>query len=251
VRAKQFIRAALDGRDARDPEPTAWTFVQAGLMFWNEGDYDGADAVFAEALEWLPAYPPALAGRARVALSRCDPKAAIAWLDKAYGASPLPEIAWLRGDAREMLGDAAGARREYDRVIRDGARTDRLTLAMFYATKNHAPDEAVRLVETERQTRGGIFVDDVHAWALFRAGRIAEARQISERALRLATPDAKLLYHAGAIRLAAGDPEGLSLVRQALALNPQFDWTGAQEAARLVAATAAAQLAGPRSKSGA
>lgn len=232
--AKDFIRSALAGRDARDPEPAAWTFVQAGTVFWNEGDYDGADAVFAEALRWLPEYPPALVGRARAAMSRRQPRQAIGLLEKAYRTHPLPETAWLLGDAREMVGDADGARLEYDRVVRDGQRSDKLTLALFYATKNRELDDAVRLVEAERRSRGGVYVDDIYAWVLFRAGRIAEAREISDRALRLATADARLLYHAGAIRVAAGERQGLALVRQALALNPRFDWTGAREAERLV-----------------
>jgi tetratricopeptide (TPR) repeat protein len=236
--AKTFIRFALAGRDARDPEPAAWTFVQAGMLFWNEGDYDGADAVFAEALTWLPEYPPALVGRARVALGRRQPSRAIELLEKAYRIHPLTETAWLLGDAREMAGDTDGALREYDRVVRDGRRSDTLTLALFYATKNRALDDAVRLVEAERRIRGGIYVDDVYAWTLFRAGRIAEARGISDRALKLGTPDARLLYHAGAIRLAAGDREGLALVRRAIALNPGFDWTGAAEAARLASGRA-------------
>ena len=234
--AAAFMRSALAGRDARDPEPAAWTFVQAGTIFWNQGDYDGSDAVFAEAMKWLPDYPPALVGRARVAMSKGQPQAAVAWLEKAYRASPHPETAWLLGDAREMAGDGAGASREYERVIRDGRMNDKLTLALFYATKNRNADEALQLVEAERRTRGGVYVDDAHAWALFRAGRLREAREASDRALRLGTPDARLLYHAGAIRHAAGDAEGLTLVRQALALNPRFDWTGAAEALRLVSA---------------
>lgn len=234
--AAAFMRTALAGRDARDPEPAAWTFVQAGTIFWNAGDYDGADAVFAEALHWLPDYAPALVGRARVAISRREAQVAITMLEKAYRTSPLPETAWLLGDAREMAGDTAGALREYERVIREGRRSDKLTLALFYATKNRASDEALRLIEAERRTRGGVYVDDAYAWALFRAGRIQEARDASDRANRLGTPDARLLYHAGAIRHAAGDADGLTLVRRALALNPRFDWTGAAEAARLVGA---------------
>jgi hypothetical protein len=109
-----------------------------------------------------------------------------------------------------------------------------LTLASFYATKNRAPEEALRLIDAERRTRGGIYVDDVHAWALFRAGRLREARDIADRAIRMGTPDARLLYHAGAIRLASGDRDGLALVRRALALNPRFDSTGADEAERLL-----------------
>jgi tetratricopeptide (TPR) repeat protein len=231
--AKAFIRSALAGRDGRDPEPAAWTFVQAATLFWNEGDYDGADAVFAEALRWLPEYPPALVGRARVALSRRQPQTAIALLEKAYRVSPLADTAWLLADAREMAGDRAGARRGHALVVRDGQH-DKLTLASFYATKNRAPEEALRLIDAERRTRGGIYVDDVHAWALFRAGRLREARDIADRAIRMGTPDARLLYHAGAIRLASGDRDGLALVRRALALNPRFDSTGADEAERLL-----------------
>jgi tetratricopeptide (TPR) repeat protein len=232
--ANLFIRYALDGRDLRDPEPAAWTFVQAATIFWNEGDYDGADAVFAEALKWVPDYPPALVGKARVALSREQPRRAVEYLEKAYPATRLPETAWLLGDAREMLGDSVGARAAYDRVIEEGKKSDRLTLALFYTTKNRAPEEAIRLIEAERATRGGIYVDDTYAWALYRAEKIAEARKATDRAIRLGTRDARLLYHAGAIRIAAGDPEGKDLVRKALAINPKFDWTGATEATRLL-----------------
>jgi tetratricopeptide (TPR) repeat protein len=123
-------------------------------------------------------------------------------------------------------------------VVAEGRKSDRLTLVAFYATKNLSSDEALRLIEAERAERGGVYVDDAYAWALFRAGRIAEARDVSDRAISLGTPDARLLYHAGAIRLAAGDRQGLSLIQRALALNPQFDWTGANEAAQLARGSA-------------
>lgn len=234
--AKRFIRSALNGRDRRDPEPTAWAFVEAAKIFWHEADYDGADAVLAEALRWVPDYPPALAARGRVALSQRRPERAIVYLEKAYRVQPLPETAWLLGDAREMLGDAAGAEIEGARVVQTGRRSDRLTLALFYATKNRAIDEALRLIEEERAGRGGVYVDDTYAWVLYRAGRIDEARQASERAVRLGTPDARLLYHAGAIQMAAGVPGGRALVEKALAINPNFDGTAAAEARDLLAA---------------
>ena len=234
--AKQFIRSALLGRDARDPEPAAWTFVEAAKIFWHEADYEGADAVLAEALRWVPDHPAALVARGRVALSREQPRPAIEYLEKAYRVRPLPETAWLLGDAWEMLGEAARAQAEYERVVQTGKRSDRLTLALFYATKDRAHDEALRLIEDERATRGGIYLDDTQAWAFYRAGRIGEARRASDRALRLGTPDARLLYHAGAIRMAGGDPAGRALVEKALALNPSFDWTGAAEARALLGA---------------
>jgi tetratricopeptide (TPR) repeat protein len=236
--AKLFIKDALKaGRDPRDPEPTAWSFVQAGMLFFNEADYEGADMLFAEALKWVPDYAAALVGRGRVAIARNQPARAIDVLAKAYDLSPLPETAWLLGDARAASGDQRGAAAEYLRVVREGKRGDRLTLAYFYATKDRDHEEAVRLVEAERASRRGIYVEDAYAWTLFRAGRLGEAREASDRATRLGTRDARLLYHAGAIRLAQGDPAGRALVQQALAINPKFDWTGAKEASALVASS--------------
>jgi len=233
--AKQIIQQALAaGKDRRNPEPTAWTFVQAGMLLWHEADYKGADAVFAEALNWVPDYPAALVGRGRVALSQSDPARASEYFEKAYRLHPLPETAWLLGDARAALGDEAGSRTAYDRVVQDGRKNDPFTLVLFYATKNQAPEEALRLIEKERTTRGGIYLDDAYAWVLYRMGKITEAQKMSDEAIRLGTPDAQLLYHAGVIRMAAGDPNGHKLIEQALALNPHFDWTGATEARAVV-----------------
>jgi tetratricopeptide (TPR) repeat protein len=229
--AKQFLQHALSaGKDRRNPEPAAWAFVQAGMLLWHEADYEGADAVFAEALKWVPDYPVALVGRGRVALSQSDPARASEYLEKAYRLHPLPETAWLLGDARAALGDEPGSRAAYEHVIQDGRKNDPFILALFYATKNQAPEEALRLIERERITRGGIYLDDTYAWVLYRLGKITEARKMSDAALRLGTPDAQLLYHAGAIRMAAGDSNGHKLIEQALALNPHFDWTGTAEA---------------------
>jgi tetratricopeptide (TPR) repeat protein len=233
--AKHFIRSALAGRDPRDPEPTAWTFVEAAKIFWHEADYAGADAVLGEALRWVPDYPPALVARARVALSQKEPERAIGYLEKAYRLQPFPEAAWLLADARGLLGDAAGADAERRRVVQSGRRGDRLTLALFYATKNFAIDDALRLIEEERTGRGGVYVDDTYAWVLYRAGRIPEARVASERAVRLGTPDARILYHAGAIQMASGMATGRALIENALALNPEFDVTSAAEARALLA----------------
>ena len=209
--AKAFIRDALIDRTARDPEPAAWAFTEAAAIFWHEGDYDGADAVYAEALKWVPDYSAALVGRGRIALARNQPRQAIEHLDEAYRVRPLPETAWLLGDAREMLGDVAAAREAYLLAVQQGRRGDKLTLALFYATKNRDIDEALRLIEEERKSRGGIYVEDTYSWVLYRAGRIAEARKASDLAVRIGTKDARLLYHAGAIRMApATRTEGAS-----------------------------------------
>ncbi len=90
------------------------------------------------------------------------------------------------------------------------------------------------LAEAEKKVRDDIYTEDALAWALYRKGDFAQARIASDKAMALGTKDARLLYHAGAIRIAAGDkPAGERLVREALRLNPSFDRTGAAEAAKL------------------
>jgi tetratricopeptide (TPR) repeat protein len=233
--AKRAVRLAIDsGSDRRDPEPRAWVLVQAALVFCHEGDYRGADAGFDRALEQVADFAPALVGKARVAMARGDGPRAADLLARAYEMSPLIETAWLLGDARTMAGDVAGAQDAYTRVERIGKRSDPRSLALFWATRSHHNAEALALAAAERTVRDDVYTEDVYAWALYRNGRIAEARAASDRALALGTRDARLLYHAGAIRIAAGERQsGLQLVHQALTLDSAFDVIGAAEARKL------------------
>ena len=238
--AELFIRDALLDSNSDDKEAAAWTFVEAGMMYWQQGDYEGADAIFSEALRWLPDYPAALVGRGRVAMAQRRAPAAIDDFSQALRRHPLLETAWLLGDAYQMAGRQELARQAYADAERQGRRGDKLGLAYFYASKNTHVDEALRLIDEERRNRGGIYVDDAYAWVLYRAGRIDQARLASAQALRLGTRDARLLYHAGVIELAAGnDARGRQLLSRALALNPGFDVSGADEARRLLLPTSA------------
>lgn len=226
--------AANSGRSPSDPEPFSWALVQAAMLFWHVGDYEGAEAGFDKALESFADYPPALVGKARVLMTKGQPRAAIPLLEKADAQSPLVETAWLLGDARAAAGDEAGAKVAYDLVVSRGRLHDGRTLAQFYATKNRDSDEAVKLARREREQRGDIYTDDALGWALYRAGKLDEARTALDRATRLGTKDATLLYHLGAVKMAQGDKRGEALVREALKLNPKFDATGAPEASKLL-----------------
>jgi tetratricopeptide (TPR) repeat protein len=234
--ARESARLAVDsGRDPREPEPRCWALVQAAMIFWHEGDAGGSDAGFESALQACPDYPPALVGRGRVALAGGDFAKAVEYLGKAYAQSPLVETAWLLGDAREGAGDLKGADEVRAELVKHGRQVDGRTLSLFFSTRNRDLDEAVTLAEAERKVRDDIYTEDAVAWARYRKGDIPAARAASDRAMALGTKDARLLYHAGAIRVAAGDrAAGEKLVREALKLNPAFDRAGAVEAAKLV-----------------
>ncbi len=234
--ALEYARLAIDsGRDPKDPEPRAWELVQAGMIFWHKGDLDGADAGFVKALDGLTEYPPALVGRGKVALARGDGKRAAELFKRAYDQSPLPETAWLLGDARGQSGDAVGAADAYAKLEKDGRRGDPRTLALFLATKNQKPADALALAGEEMKARGDVYTEDTYAWALYRAGKVGDAKRVIDHARRLGTKDARLVYHQGAIHIAAGDvAAGRKLVKDALAMNASFDLDGATEARALL-----------------
>ena len=231
--AKESARLAVDsGRDPREPEPRCWALVQAAMIFWNEGDATGSDAGFESALDACHDYPPALVGRGRVAMAGGDFTRAMDYLGRAYAQSPLVETAWLLGDAHEAAGDLKGADVVRAELVKHGRMVDGRTLSLFFSTKNRDTDEAVSLAQAEKKVRDDIYTEDALAWALYRKGDIPGARAASDKAMALGTKDPRLLYHAGAIRIAAGDKAaGPKLVREALKLNPAFDRTGAAEAA--------------------
>ncbi|MFZ5892703.1 MAG: tetratricopeptide repeat protein [Myxococcota bacterium] len=234
--AKELARLAIDASDdPRQPEPRAWMIVQAAQLFWHVGDVPGAAAGFEKALEVLPDYAPALVGRGRVALASGDAAEAARIFARAFERSPLPETAWLLGQARELNSDSTGAAAAYADAEREGRRSDPRTLALMFASRGHSLDEALMLAERERRVRADIYTEDTLAFAQYRKGLLKDAKASIERARRLGTLDARLLFHEGAIRLALGERNaGRKLLKQALGLNPHFDEFGAREARALL-----------------
>lgn len=234
--AVEAIRLAIDaGLDPADAEPLAWTLVQAARLFWHRGDYAGADAGYEQALAVAPDYAPALAERGRVALALGEPARAAELLSRSEQKSPLVETLWLLGDALGESGDERGAAEAYARAEREGLRSDHRTLSLMDSTRNVNVKRALELARAEHALRRDVYTEDALAWALYRNGDIPAALASIDRATRLGTPDALLLFHRGAILLAAGrTKEGRALLEKALRLNPRFDRSGAREAAALL-----------------
>ena len=230
------IRLAIDaGFDPNDPEPLAWTLVQAAELFWHSGDYAGAEAGFAQALEVVHGYPPALVGRGRVALARRDTARAAQFFSQALEKSPLPETARLLSGALAEAGDARGSRNALERAEREALRSDPRALSLLYSNQGKNLARALELAQAERRVRGDIYTEDALAWAYYKNGAVELARRTSDRAVRLGTPDARLAFHRAAILIASGEAEtGRALLRETLARSPGFDPDGAAEARRLL-----------------
>jgi tetratricopeptide (TPR) repeat protein len=233
--ALELGRLAIDAAgDPNDLSARAWALVQAANLFWHRGDHDGAEAGYRMALDVRADYAPALVGLGKVAAARGSHRDSADYLTRALGAHADVETASLLGDVSRRLGDSEGAAHKDALAEQLGSR-DRRGLALFYANRRREPERAVALARAELAVRGDIYTEDALAWALYADGQLAEAREHAERALRLGTRDAVLLYHLGAIRLALGEVGAAkTLLERALTQNPRFDLVGAEEARRLL-----------------
>jgi tetratricopeptide (TPR) repeat protein len=231
-----IIRQAIDaGGDPKDREPLAWVLVEAGKIFHHKGDYEGAIAGYDQALAVFADHPAALAWKARALLALGRPAEAKALAARSYGEAALAETAWIWADAAEAAGDVSEAMKAYALVEKLGRQGERRTLASFYASRNERANEAVELAELELRHRGDLYSHDAHAWALYRAGRMPEAKAAIAEASKLGTKDARISFHLGAILIATGEVEaGRAKIEEALRLSPAFDLHEAAEAQRII-----------------
>ena len=228
--AIEALGLAVAAGSPRDPESIAWALVHLGHEHFASGDLAAAAAAHVRALAVVPNYQLALAGLARVRAAQGRLADAAELYGRAVAQVPAPDVVAALGDVLAARGDADGAERQYvliddmARVAAANGGTDGRQLALFYADHDRQLPEALRLARHEAAGRRDIHTDDALAWALYKNGRNADAKQASARALRLGTPDAALHYHAGMIAAALGRRAVAARhLHRALALNPAFD----------------------------
>jgi tetratricopeptide (TPR) repeat protein len=237
--AIRAMRLAVDAATGA-AEPTAWTHVQLGKLYWSHGRLALAEREYRFALFVFPGYAYGLDALAQVVAAQGDYRRAIALERRAVDAIPLPQYVAALGDLYRVTGRPALARRQYaligaiERLLRaNGVRTD-LEIALFQVDHGIALRHALARARLAHAERPSIDGDDVLAWALARNGRCAEALGWSRHALRLGTQDALKLFHRGMIERCLGHSRASrEWLGKALALNPHFSLLWAPVARRL------------------
>lgn len=221
--AETQMRSALDAAIRQGfPDQVASYRFQLAEFMRGENRIDEAAAEYEAVLDVLPEHAAARAGLARVREAQGRRAEAIELLERTTAALPSPQFVAELGDLYALDGDAGRAADSYALVERiaevamaTGGVYDR-QLVLFLADHDLRPDEAVRLAEAELATRKDVFGYDAYAWALYKAGRIDAAADAAAEALRLGTPDGRILYHAGMIAAADGRPaDALDLLARA------------------------------------
>ena len=170
------------------------------------------------ALAVRPDLPAALVGLAQARRVRRPPDAAIAKLDTAIAAIPLPDSLARRADLLTLRGEAG--RRPQGRGRRGHGRGDRAArrrggqrlrprhVALPVRPRPRARRAPSRWRSDELAVRPDVYGYDALAWALLNAGDAAGAQAPMQSALAAGTKDARLWYHAGLIALANGQSRG-------------------------------------------
>ena len=235
-------RSAVGGavEEAIGGPALAWFHYQLGETLLATGDRAGAAVAYADALAADAASHLARSGLARIAAADGRLDDAIALLDDAIAAVPLPELVARRADLHALRGaDGDAVREREDRatvlaigaLAGDAASVYDRSLSLYLSDYRIDVARALSLAESEIRVRRDIYGYDALAWALLANGRVDDAAAAMEKALALGTRDARLLYHAGTIAASRGDTaEARRQLADALAIDGSLDPVSAARA---------------------
>ena len=223
--------ALTAGLTPPQPDLDAWFHLQLGELAFKNGDWDSAEKHYVSASEtWPDGYSIAdHIAELRAAQGRTDE--AIALYEKLAARVPRPEFFQALGDLNVVANQPdkaaawhARAEEAYLRSVKEGAVHFFHHLAGFYADSKEDAGKAVEWARKDLALRHSIYAHDALAWALYKNGDATEAAAECAKALATGVRDPHLLYHAGMIRMAAGDTAGgKAALQQAAAVNPKFN----------------------------
>ena len=197
--------------EASEPRRLAFHLTFAAHFLNDLGRYEQAETMLDRAIEVDPAWSSSRATLGAVLISDGRLEEAFTAYEGAAALSPDPGTLAILGDLSVALGDESAADAFYDRVEPAASETEvhqdayRRTLAQFLADHDLEPERVVELAEVDLSQRSDPFGLDTYAWALYRAGRVEEARSQIDKVLALGLREPQILYHSGLIALAEGN----------------------------------------------
>jgi tetratricopeptide (TPR) repeat protein len=226
--AEAKMRAAIGAAEVRGfADEIAGCRLQLAELLRGENRVDEAAEAYELVLAAVPDHVRALGGLARVREAQGRRTEAIELLERAATRLPAPDLVADLGDLYALEGRDEAAAASYALVERiaevaqaTGGVYDR-QLVLFLADHDRRIGKAVMLAEAELAARTDVHGYDALAWALYRDGRLAEADAAARQAMRLGTPDGRILYHAGLIAMALDRPgEARDLLSRAAEHEP-------------------------------
>jgi tetratricopeptide (TPR) repeat protein len=207
--ARRLLEAArreLIGRgDAIPTQQLAWYELRLGELALRHGALGEARRYLDAGIALVPDDWRLLAARGRLALAMRDARLAVALGDSSLTRHLDPATLAAVGDGWLALGDTATAEGYY-RAMEAATQAPRggFHRAWYLALldRGRRLPEVLAAVREDLVTRKDVYGYDLLAWALFKNGRVTEARAVMTRALAWGTEDPQLHAHAAAIEAA-------------------------------------------------
>ncbi|MFC5831943.1 tetratricopeptide repeat protein [Nonomuraea insulae] len=212
-KAREYLEYAQN--DAWAPADLAYSRYYLGELALHAGDLQAAAGWYARALEAYPAYTPALAGQARTAALSGRLPEALDLYERVVQRLPLPQYLIEQGETRLKAGRPADwtLLRAQRKLFQAAGVRDDLTWAEFEADHGD-PAQAVRHARAEYARNPNLVAADALAWALFKAGKAAEALPYARRSTATGWQNPLLAYHRATIEKALG---------RSARVDPEFD----------------------------
>lgn len=190
--------AAVKAANPNDPESVAWCRVQLGNELMTTGKLAEAEREFDAALQIFPNHSLALQSKARARIVAGDLHTAIAIYEREPDSADASQAL---GDLFTRLGNTDAAKAAYQKfetLERENAAIEKSWRHMinFWLDHDQNLEQALKLASDEYNSRKDIFTCDAFAWALFKNGRITEAKRVIKEALRTGTKDQRINDHA-------------------------------------------------------
>lgn len=219
--ARQVLIALIKrigDRDDLPREQRAWFHYRLGELESRLGHYAAADSAFTRGLAIFPDDYRILGAVAHLHALRGQWRSAIEYGDRAIAIQLDPTVLGVVSDAYRALGDTIAAQ-QYAQAMKVSALKQPGAIHRawgLFVLDHGTPAERKQVLaraHADIKSRRDVYGEDLLAWALFRDGRVTDARDAMLRALSQHTEDPQLFEHASAIAAAIGDSANASAHR--------------------------------------
>jgi tetratricopeptide (TPR) repeat protein len=226
--AESLYAEAADELTAKEMRHYSWVELQRGVLDLTRGRYEEAEAHYRRAERAFSGHWQTAEHLAELLAARGELEEAEALYRKVVARVPRPELYQALGELYALMGKHEQAEAWHERALNaylDSARRGGVHyyhhLVDFFADVREDGAEAVRWARKDVELRDNFSTQAALAWALYRDGQFAEARERVNKALASGASDAHLFHQAGMIHLAAGSrDEGNRYLQAAAAINP-------------------------------
>ena len=215
---------------AKEMRSFAWLELQRGVLAITHGQYEQADVHYRRADMAYPGHWHVDEHFAELRAAQGQFEEAVALLKSVIARAPKPELRQALGELYRYMGRPHEAQPWFDDAL--AAYMESVGrgevhyfhhLADFWADTREEPFEAVKWARKDIALRSNFSTQSALAWALYKAGEVAEALPFIQQALASGVRDAGIFWTASALFGAIGESgETERFASAANTINPRY-----------------------------